>query len=164
VTFRAPTGSFSGQSCSASGDTLKCTASYQPSGTLAAGTYNTMFLFHRGIEPVQIFQALGIGVQLGCLKLLLLSRMNYLAATSLTVEICVASGSASHPAKNKRAHITRPLRWNSKRCTLERHLLGTDVCAGFGAGVQPGLIAAALGSAPTPAPARDYLFRQFTAR
>jgi hypothetical protein len=39
VSFSAPTGSFSGQSCSSSGDTLKCTASYKPSGTLAAGTY-----------------------------------------------------------------------------------------------------------------------------
>jgi len=32
---------------------------------------------------------IGIGVQLGCLKLLLALRMNYLAATSLAVEIAV---------------------------------------------------------------------------
>jgi hypothetical protein len=39
VTFSAATGSFSGQSCSSSGDVLKCTVSYKPSGTLAPGTY-----------------------------------------------------------------------------------------------------------------------------
>ncbi len=39
VTFSAPTGSFSGQSCSTSGDVLKCTVSYKSSGTLATGTY-----------------------------------------------------------------------------------------------------------------------------
>jgi hypothetical protein len=40
VTFSAATGSFSGQLCSFSGDVLKCTVSYKPSGSLAAGTYN----------------------------------------------------------------------------------------------------------------------------
>ena len=39
VTFSAPTGSFSGQSCSSSGDVLKCTVGYKPNGTLAVGTY-----------------------------------------------------------------------------------------------------------------------------
>jgi hypothetical protein len=39
LTFSAATGSFSGQSCSSSGDVLKCTVSYKPSGTLSTGTY-----------------------------------------------------------------------------------------------------------------------------
>jgi hypothetical protein len=40
VTFSAATGSFSGQSCNTSGDTLTCTVSYKPSGKLAIGTYS----------------------------------------------------------------------------------------------------------------------------
>jgi hypothetical protein len=39
VTFSAATGSFSGWSCSSSGDTLKCTVSYKPSGMLSTGSY-----------------------------------------------------------------------------------------------------------------------------
>jgi hypothetical protein len=39
VTFSAPTGSFLAQSCTASGDTLTCTANYAPTGKLAVGTY-----------------------------------------------------------------------------------------------------------------------------
>ncbi|HUE00825.1 MAG TPA: hypothetical protein VMR62_14735 [Bryobacteraceae bacterium] len=40
VTFSAPTGTFSGQSCSTATDVLTCTVSYTPSGTLSPGTYN----------------------------------------------------------------------------------------------------------------------------
>ncbi|MGD0365540.1 MAG: hypothetical protein ABSC93_32050, partial [Bryobacteraceae bacterium] len=39
VTFSAASGSFGGQACSSSGDTLKCTVSYEPGGTLATGSY-----------------------------------------------------------------------------------------------------------------------------
>jgi hypothetical protein len=40
ITFGAATGTFSGESCSSSKDVLTCTVSYDPSGTLAAGTYS----------------------------------------------------------------------------------------------------------------------------
>jgi uncharacterized Zn-binding protein involved in type VI secretion len=40
VTFSAPTGTFSGQSCNTAGDVLTCTVNYNPSGKLATGNYN----------------------------------------------------------------------------------------------------------------------------
>jgi hypothetical protein len=40
VKFGAGSGTFSGQTCSSSGDVLTCTVSYTPSGKLAVGTYN----------------------------------------------------------------------------------------------------------------------------
>ena len=39
VSFSATSGSFSGQSCSSSGDVLTCSVTYHPTGKLGAGTY-----------------------------------------------------------------------------------------------------------------------------
>jgi uncharacterized repeat protein (TIGR03803 family) len=43
VTFSAPTGNFSGQSCNAVADVMTCTVSYKPTGRLAAGYYSNYF-------------------------------------------------------------------------------------------------------------------------
>jgi len=43
VTFSAPTGNFSGQSCNTVADVMTCTVSYKPTGKLAAGYYGNYF-------------------------------------------------------------------------------------------------------------------------
>lgn len=43
VTFSAPTGNFSGQSCNKVADVMTCTVSYKPTGKLAVGYYGNYF-------------------------------------------------------------------------------------------------------------------------
>jgi putative flippase GtrA len=79
--------------------------------------------------------ALGIGVQLGCLKLLLLSRMNYLAATALAVEIAVLHNFVWHERFTWYERFTRkhrPGRTRERWLRLLRFHLGNGAVSILG--------------------------------
>jgi putative flippase GtrA len=79
--------------------------------------------------------AIGIGVQLGCLKLLLHFRLNYLAATALAVEISVLHNFVWHERFTWHERCTgkdRPHGTRQRLMRLLRFHLGNGAASIFG--------------------------------